>query len=445
MPQDGDGQEPREESPTSQPEQSPVAQSTQPVDTGTETDQNHAPAPSTPSEDAAPQGDRPRDDAGRFAPKSDKPAAPDPVKAAIDKLSRPDPASTDAPKPSGKTAAVPTKQQGQPAVEPTDKALKTRIHDDLDAPPELRAQMKKDTAERFDRVLTAARTARAELEQIAPYVERGKEYVGVIKEFELDQDLGFVPKEHFAGVVKAQAAVNRSLLALQQGRAPLPQDLETVTHLGLSVDAIRSQLGVTTGPAPSAAVTPFTGELPADLRDLVDVYGVDEKTVRKLAAIQAAEAGTPPAQPPPRVAAPAQPQQQPAPQPPRQPSADQVRERTYTQKFLTELTTEGVISPQQHLRELLSSPQTRQEVITRFPGINVADIPVVFDSLEPSLRYEILKAAHKALTGTSVPARSATPPPPTTQRGVPVTAATRGKAAPSGKDAVEHAIGVLSR
>lgn len=443
MPQRADGQEPREESPTSQPEQSPVEQLAPPVDTGAASDQTTAPAPSTAPEDAAPKGDRPRDDAGRFALKDDKPAAPDPVQEAIDKLGRKDQPRPDPSKPPGKAEATPPKQPVQPAGEQPDKALKTRTHDDLDAPPELRAQMRKDTAERFDRVLSAARTARAELEQLTPFAERGKEYVGVIEEFGLAQDLGFVPKEHFAGVVKAQAAVNRSLLALQQGRAPSPQDVESVTMLGQSVDAIRAQLGLAKAPsAPKPAASSLTGELPAKFKDLIEVYGVDETLVRKLAALEAGTGDTPIAASP--VAAqplPAQPSQQPQWQ---QDPAD-VREQVYTRKLLTEFTTEGVLTPQKHMRELVNSPQTRQEVINRFPGIPVADIPVVFNAVEPSVRYEILKAAHKALTGTSVPARSATPPPPTTQRGVPVTAASRGKVDLAGKDAVDHAIGFLGR
>jgi hypothetical protein len=69
------------------------------------------------------------------------------------------------------------------------------------------------------------------------------------------------------------------------------------------------------------------------------------------------------------------------------------------------------------VRVLLRHPATKQEVIKRFPGLTVAEVPAVFDALDPQTRYEILKAAHTATTAKPpVPARPSTPPPATPTR-----------------------------
>lgn len=429
------------DSPPNQPETTQVeTQPTQPVDTGAATDPKQTQDTSHPSEGESPKDDKPRDDAGRFASKDSKPATPDPVKGAIERLARKADPKPDATKPAGTQAAEPPKGAKAPPA-PTDEALTSRTKDDLDAPPEERARWKKDTAERFDRVLNTARTARQELEKAAPLIEHGKFYSEVLDKYELKDDIGFVPPEHFAGVVKAQAAVNRALIAINQGRMPAPQDVETFTALATSVDNLRNTLGLKPTPAASAtaASAPFTGELPADLKDLVEVYGVDEKRVRLLAAMEATK--SPAAV---QVAAP-QPAQPPAPaQPPQQRPVGVDMDQLYGRKLLSELQSDGVQNPTEQMRVLLKHPQTRQEVIRRFPGITVADVPQVFDSLDAPTRYEILKAAHKALTVQSVPARSTTPPPPT-RRSVQTTATPRGAAPAAGQDVVAAAIAHLAR
>lgn len=435
MPQDGDGQEPRTDSPTVQPEQTPVeTQPTQSVDTDAATDQTNASETSHPSE-GSPAADRPRDDAGRFAPKDSKPSASNPVKDAIDRLAKS--STTPAPKPAGKPAADQPKSATAPEVKPTDEALTTRTKDDFDFTPEERAKLRKDTAERFDRVLGAARTAREELEKAAPLIERGKSYASVLDRFDLHADIGFVPEDHFAGVVKAQAAINRALIAIHQGRLPAPGDVETFKALAENVDMLRSKIGLPATPAaPSAPVVkPFEGELPADLKDLVEVYGLSEQRARLIAAAEAREKT-----PAPAPVAPEQPVQAPA-----KPVGVDM-EQLYGRKLVAELQTSGVQNPAEHMRVLLRHPQTRQEVINRFPGITVADVPAVFDSLDAPTKYEILKAAHMALTVSKVPARRPTPPPPATpKRGVPPTAPPRRAATSAGSDAVSEAIAHLAR
>jgi hypothetical protein len=217
-----------------------------------------------------------------------------------------------------------------------------------------------------------------------------------------------------------------------------------VTHLGQSVDAIRTQLGLAAEAKAAAAapVVPFAGELPADLKDLVDVYGIDEKRVRLLAAIESS-AGKTPASPPAPVAPasqlPASPQA-PAPAKPVGVDMDQL----YGRKLLSDLSSQGAQNPGEQVRVLLKHPQTRQEVIKRFPGLTAAEVPAVFDSLDAATRYEILKSAHTALQAPKVPSRPASPPPPTHQRGVPVTTTPRA-VAPADGDPVKAAIALLSR
>lgn len=452
MPHDGDGQEPRLDSPPNQPEQSQVdTQPTQPVDTGAAADPTPAQAPSHPSEGESKGGDRARDSAGRFVSTDSTSAAPDPVQAAIDRLAKPAiPAKPDATKQPGKAQADQPTDAKAPGAKPTDEGLTSRTKDDLDASPEERARWKRDTAERFDRVLSAARTAREELEKAAPLIEQGKSYSKVLDEFELHQDIGFVPPEHFAGVVKAQAAINRALIAISQGRQPAPHDVETFTALASNVERLREQLGLPTTAAPTTAapttahIKPLEGELPADLKDLVDVYGIDEKRVRLLAALEKSSAATPTtatAQPQPQQ--PVQPQA-PA-QPPQQRPVGVDMDQLYGRKLLSELHASGVQNPSEHMRVLLKHSQTKQEVIKRFPGTTIADVPQVFDSLDASTRYEILKAAHKALTTQNVPTRPQPPPPPTNNRGVPTTASPRRMAPDANGDPVAAAIALLAR
>lgn len=453
MPQSADGQDTRSESPADQPEQLPVdAQHHQQPAAADDANASQTPAPetSTAPEADSTSGDRPRDAQGRFVADESKPSTPDPVKAAIDRLARPaTPAKPDATKQPGTAAASKASDAQAPDAKPTDEGLKNRTVDDLDATPEERARWKRGTAERFDRVLSAARTARQELEKVAPFVERGREYSKVLDDFGLHQDIGFVPPEHFAGVVKAQAAINRALIAIDQGRQPAPGDLATFETLAANVDRLREQLGVkpkvTASTAAPAAIAPFTGELPQDLRDLVDVYGIDEKRVRLLAALEKSAAALQPPVQPSQQQQPVHPTPAPVVQPaqPRPVGVDM--DQLYGRKLVSELSAAGVQNPAEHVRVLLRHPQTRQEVIRRFPGITVADVPQVFDSLDAATRYDILKSAHAALTAHRVPARSTPPPPATTNRALPVTAAPRKAAPDANGDPVAAAIALLAR
>jgi hypothetical protein len=448
VPQALTGQETREDSPSSQPDERPVdTQPSQPDASGAAVDRLASSDPPPPPGDAPPPRDEPsRDDSGRFAPKTDaEPSPPDPIKAAIDRLAKkPNPEA--AKQPAGtpaKAAPKPLDGAKPPATQATDEALKTPT-DDLDAPPEEKAAWRQHTKDRFEKVLSAARTHRQELADAKPDIESGRGYNQILEDFDLKQDIGFVPPEHFAGVVKAQAAVNRALIAMNQGRSPAPQDVETFTALASNIDTLRTKLGIasTSTPAPAPQLAPFTGQLPGDMQDLVDVYGIPEERVRILAALEASGKQAPPATAQP-TAPPVQVQQPPA-QPARQSGVDM--DQLYGRKLLSEMSASGVQNPTEQMRVLLRHPATKQEVVRRFPGVTVAEVPQVFDALDAATRYEILKAAHTATTAKPVPARPSQPPPAaTTQRTLTATrngpGATQG---PGSASAVDDAINLLA-
>lgn len=408
---------------------------TQPVDTGEQTTPAHEASTPHPPEEPAPKDARPRDEQGRFAPG----AGSDPVQDAIAKLAKPAlpeaapkpaPAATPPEKPS---AAKPEAKPAKPDTLTTDPLA------DLNPSDDEKARWSPRTKERFDKVFSRTREVAEQLKNAEPDIASGKEFNKLIDDFKLREDIGFVPPENLAALVRAQASVNRALIAMQQGRRPAPQDVEALSDLGADVDSLRTKLGVAPAQPDPAEIAPFTGELPADLKDLVDVYGIDEKRVRLLASLETrAKAPTPQVTP--------QAQPAPAPQvqqaPPRPQGVDM--EQLYTRRFLGELTASGDQNPAQTLRILLAHPATKTEVMRRFPGTSPADVPAVFDSLDPKERHDVLTAARRSMT-PQVPVRSSSnPPPPTHQRTLSPTAARPG-AAPVSDDPVLAAIARLSR
>lgn len=444
-----DGQKIPEASPTSTSETALPSSSAPPVETGTTSAPPAAqePPPPAPEASAEPpkQTEQPRDERGRFLPKPPaEPPSDDPVEKALSKLSRPEPP----PKPP--TEAKPAEAKPQEAAKAdgkTDTLTKDPLAD-LDAPAEEKAQWRQQTRERFDKLLQRTRALHEEYEQAKPYITIGREMSDVLEKFNLHQDVGFVPPDHLAGLIRAQAAVNRSLIAMSQRRQPDPVDLQIVSELGQQVDRIRQQFNLApSGFATPEAIKPFEGELPEEFQDLIDVYGFDEARVRRWAALeQAAKQQASQAAGKPSAA--------PAAQPTAAPPSEAVptgvdMERLYAQRLMRDLSASGVANPSEMVRVLLQHPVTKQEVMRRYPGVTIQDVPRIFDSLEPSTRYEILKAAHRMVANqlTRPPSPSPTPPPPpTNQRGLPANA-TPARAAGNGQslDPVQAAIARLAR
>jgi len=417
---------------------------TQPVDTGEQTTPASETTHSTPpvETDTTPKVDpRPRDEFGRFKPQEGDEVI-DSVQEAINRLAKPEPGAAAKEKaPVGKPG--PTAKQPEakaPTAKPaTPDALTTDPLVDLTPSDAEKAHWSTKTKERFEKLLSKTKELYAQRET-DPDFTAGKDFNSLKKEFGLDNDIGFVPKEHIAGLIQVQAAINRSLIARNQGRAPSPEDVQALGDMGQTLDQLRAQFGLQSAQS-QTAVKPFAGALPDDLKDLVEVYGIDEKRVRMLAALEAGD--KPPAQQqqqqiPAQQVAPVQ-QQQPLPQ-----GVDM--QQLYSRRFLTELTTKGDENPQQTMRVLLAHPSTKTEVMRKFPGTTPADVPFVFNALDAKERYEVLTAAHTAMTKqTKVPVRSITPPPPTTNRTLTGTATPRKAAPDANGDPVAAAIAFMAR
>ena len=407
-----DGQETREESPTSQPGSDPgAAQLTQPDASGA------AAAPSeAPQQPAPPAGDDgaselPRDERGRFA----KPAEqPDAVEDVVSRLSRPQPVKPDA-KPAAKPA-VPPKQPpasadpaAKPPVPPPAQDEQLSDLNALKPSDEERRHWKESTAKRFDTIFGRLEQTSRQLKEAEPFIQRGKDFSKVIDDYELEGDLGFVPPDHLAGLIQTQAQVNRSLLALQQNRVPLPEDVQALTAFHTRVTGILSKIGVAAQPSQPAKLEPFQGELPPDLDELVSVYGIDEATVRLVAAARQPAASKPPGGKAPPAAV-----QPPQPAPPVQAQQRQVGPdigQLKTNAFLAELTNQGEKDSAARLQVLLAHTETRNEVMRKYPGVAAADVAAVFNALPIDEQLNILRAVNKTTkAGPKVPPSQ---PPPT--------------------------------
>jgi len=372
------------------------------------------PHPASGAEAPAPTDEKPRDERGRFAPKPDAEATPDPVEAALDRLGRPakpDKAATPAQPPAKPTppAKEPPKATGEPPKQPLPEGQQPPKDDPLAGlPPEA---LKAKTRERIETLHRRAVEAEAKLSQSQPDPIAG-DFTQAVKEYGLENDLGFVPAENLASLVKVQAAINRSQLAIQQGRRPATADLRAVAQLHEQVTQLATGYGVVrpASSAPqSAPLAPMQGQLPQEYQDLVEVYGLPEERVRLLAAIEAQAKGSPPAAP--RAAPQAPPA---AEQPQQQPVEEGVdMDDLYAQRLAGDLIREGVAANQlkAHVAALL--PFIVKETQQRFPFVEAQRIPQVFDQLPAEERYKIMLAAHRVARGNVSSPRSPTLPPPT--------------------------------
>lgn len=426
-----------------------------------------APTGSTPSPSSEPTAP-PAASTATPASKPDNGAPDDPVRAALDRLARPDqlprdekgrfapqqasaagtPAKTDPAKPATAPAkpvapAAAPAQPAQPKPTDTPSGVETDPYHGFD--PAERAALKGRTQERITDLHArwkAAETRAKELEA-RPAVDQ---LDTLISEFGLNEDAPFVPPEHLAGLVASQAAVTRSMMALDQGRLAAPADLQVAGEFFTRIDQIRARLGLAPQPVAAAEeLKPFAGQLPDDLQELVSIYGLPEADVRLLAAVKAR--GT-------RTAGSNQ-QRAPAAQPPAptQPAVHQPAKPVgvdmnvlYGQRLVAELAREGVKPEmvQAHYQVLL--PLAAQITQERFPTVAADRIPAVFDALPPQERFNIMKEAQGRHRTVSKPVQPApTPPPPATNQGPMKGPAPRTVAVSANGDAVSEALNYLAR
>lgn len=378
--------------------------------------EQETPAPNTtsPVEDApSPEEKAPKPD-----PKAKAAPAPDPVQEAMDKLARkskpatptkPDPKAPEAPpKAPAKDEAAKPEKKDPAAQAKDDRTLKDNPFAGLTS--EETSSLKIKTQNRIQELHRRWRDAEDRAASAPAQDPLSTEFSQVVAEHKLAEDLQFIPPEHLSGVVKVQASINRSALALQQGRRPAQQDVEMVAATAKQMIGFAKQFGADIT-EPSAALPDFTGELPPDLKDLVEVYGVDEKRVRRLAAIEAGMSAT---QAHPAPQARAQPAASPPPPVAQQPEGVDM-DALYAQRAMSSLVNEGVPAERVRAHLVALQPYQASEVQRRFPGVQAQQVPRVFNALPPAERFEITMAAHREMAKQSqVRSAQTTPqlPPP---------------------------------
>lgn len=351
--------------------------------------------------------ERPRDEQGRFAPKKDEPAKPEAAKPEV--------------KPAEKPVVPKTEAEENPLKGFSDAEVRS---------------LNSKTTQRIKELHARAKAAEAKAAEVPAADPLTNDWREIRKAHNIDEDLTFVPPEHLAGVVKIQAAINRAAIAASQHRQPAPADLQAVQHLYAKSAELAKQFGVLPPQPQQAPLEPFKGDLPADKQELVSLYGIPEKHVRLLAAIEARET----APVPPAPAAPAQAASQ-AP-----PGVGIDMDALYQSRRDAELMRSGITVDKIAVHLALIEPQMVEEVRRIYPAAAGRE-GMVFNRLPPKERMEITLAAHRAFSGPA-PAPRPTMPAPTR-------APVRGQSAggtprrpapqPSGGDPVQDAISRLAR
>lgn len=454
MPPGDDSGETRSATPTDQPGQTldaGITPETAPIPVGSTPPLPSEPSPATPAASGAPpakagtpapdddpvraainrlarDGDdgQPRDDKGRFAPVEADKAPATPAKKSA-------PVATAAPVVAAAQPAVPV-APASPAGVDTDPY---HGFDDRE-----RAALKGRTRERIEELHHRWSEERKLRETAESKPAEPDEFSSMVTEHKLDEDVPFVAPQALATLVRAEAALTRSFIALQQGRAPDPNDVHVAGMFFQRTETIRGQLGL--APAPPAAATlevkPFVGKLSDDEQALVEVYGLPEADVRMLAALRARREAA--ARTPSQAAAPVQPIQQAA--PPRPTGID--FDKLYGQQLVSNLVTSGVQPAMVNAHIKVLFPLAAEITRTKFPGLAPEHTAGVFDALSAKDRCDILREAHEkyqAKTKPPVPARS-TPPPPASHPTLNGSVARRAAASSTG-DPVTDAVNLLAR
>jgi len=361
--------------------------------------------------------------------------APDPVAEAIARLSKPEggTAPTKAEKPAKEpTAPEDVKQEASP---PT---AKPKVGPTLDDPyagwletDQQRNMLKGPTKERINALHKNWKDAETHPSRIL-----GNEFDSMLTQHNLQEDIGFVPPDHLAGLVKVQAAINRSMHAIQQGRRPAQADLSIYQSLRENLDQVGTKFGIQTTPAASA-IAPLDGTLSPEYQDLIDVYGMPEQRVRLLAAIEKTKVDAKPQAQAPQAQQYAPPQQQ-------LPEGVDM-EAIHVQRITGVLARDGISADRMAPYQKMLEPTMQQIVAREFPGIQPRQIPSVFNSMSPKERADILLQAHTAVR------QQQNPPAPTKPALAPATrqpiqrSPMRAQAPTQNQDPVQSAIALLSR
>lgn len=259
------------------------------------------PAPAEPTPQPAPQDAeqaKPGSEAAPTAPppKAEKPDAKpvkrSPVEEAIDRL------ATDAPKTEAKPAETdePTGDE-EPQATAEDKAADHqeppgRARDELfkDWSPSELKNTKGSVKERF-------RELHKQVAEHQPYVELGRDWETFVEKSGLDGDLQILDQKQMAWAMKSQAAILRAVEAVSSGHQPTADDLALLGDIRKGIGMVDERLGIASTAADPTAVLAelqqFKGEIPDELQQLADTYGLLNKDeVALLAAMRAMKAGS---------------------------------------------------------------------------------------------------------------------------------------------------------
>lgn len=372
------------------------------------------------------------------APPTEK---PDPVQEAMARLAKPEPQAK-ATKPAVQSKE-PTDQKPseKPAPERAAEA-KPKVGPTLDDPyagwlptEQAKALLKPQTRQRIEELHHQWKAA-----ETHPARVLGNEFQTLLDTHKLNDDLGFVQPDHLAGLIKAQAAVNRGLLAVEQGRRPAGSDVQVFQALAQQIDALREQFGIKPKAPQVPEIQPLQGELPAEYQDLISIFNLPEDRVRMLAAIERSSAAK-------RQAAPAAPAQTATPTATADNRPEGVdMEALHARRMEGVFARDGIPAERFAVHQQVLVPIMQQIVAREFPGLTKSQIISVYNAMTAKERADIAIQAHTEYRS----GKASNPPPPKTQQLPPATRpplqGTPGRKPPEIKgDALDSAIAYLAR
>lgn len=364
------------------------------------------------------------------------PAANDQLEDALNLLSKPED-RTDA----AKGDKPPPKEDGKPPADKKDGAP-AATHEDAYAgftDEEKRAiQLKPKTKDRIEKLYGRARDAETRLQALELVKGPALDITETLRAAKADGELGYVAPQQMVALTVAQAALNRVALARKAGNAPAARDVQVSRQFFGRIKDLAREVGE------QIPGDEFTGEIPKDIKDLHEVFGVlDAEEVKVIAAARARKAApqaAPKGTDPPAPAA--QPRQD-APDPER--IAAEVADQTWIEATLTTLHDDGVEPAKvQTYYEQNLVPRMHQYLQDKIPG---AQPEQVMERLSPKAKHQLVVMAHRAERAASSPPAARKQDAPA-NRGRPLTSSgtTPRVPAPSkGDDHVVSAIDYLAR
>lgn len=401
------------------------------------------PPASEPSADAGgKQGGSPPPTGTEVPPKGTADPAPaNDLEAALDLLSKPEdrkrPVESGQPPPTSDGKPGDAKPTKEPEAASPDDPYHGFSEDE-----KFLIQRKAKTKERFEAMYRRARAAEEAAEALKVAGAPAREIVEVLKAAKVDAELGYVDPRQVPGLIAAQAAMNRVRLAKQAGRQVDARDVQAVQYFVSTIGKVAGEIGVQGSP-PAAE---FDGEVPKDIKDLHEVYGVlsedEAKAVAALRARKGKETSPPPkGQEPPPAREPAL--------PPPEVIAAEAQEQAWIEATLERLHSDGVKPAEtQTYYETKLVPMIHAFLAEKVPGLPPS---AVLERLDGKAKHQLVLLAHQAEREASSPPPSQNGKPPQgtpPRRGRPLTGSGTVPHAPAprqGADPVESAIDYLAR